>query len=290
MFSSKGCSLCLIECAFAGTCVHRLTRLTCEPLETRTTPANLTVTNLADNGVGTLRAALSTANGNGTADIIDFQIGITGTITLTSSGLFISEPVTIMGPGAGIISISGNNAFRVFDCQGAAVKSAISISGLTITGGKVTGAGGAINLGDEVLTLSGCVITGNSATARGGAIYAGVGDGTLTLQGCTLSNNSAGSDGGGFCVRHNSKVVIQDTSITGNKSSNVGGGFRFYVAGSLLMENSTVSGNTSTSTGGGMFLPANTSPNGLVIRNSTISGNTAGESGGVFGSWALRLC
>ena len=76
-------------------------RLSCEQLEHRTTPALFTVTNLADNGAGTLRAALSVANGNGTADTIDFQAGISGVMTLTSSSLFISEAVTIIGPGSG---------------------------------------------------------------------------------------------------------------------------------------------------------------------------------------------
>lgn len=259
-------------------------KLSCQPLEPRNVPANFLVTSLADSGTGSLRAALSTANGNGTADLIEFQPGLTGVITLTSSSLFVSEPVTIAGPGSSDLSISGNKTFRVLDCQGAPTSTAISLSGLTLTNGNVNGTGGGINIGDEQLTLTNCVVTGNSATARGGGIYVGLTAGTLTMQACTLSDNFSGTDGGGFCVRQNSPVIIRDSSITGNSCSNVGGGFRFYVAGSLLLENSTVSGNTSSSTGGGMFLPANTNPNGLVIRNSTIAGNTAGESGG-----AIRL-
>src|SRR5258708_27137716 len=70
-------------------------------------PADVTVTNLADSGSGSLREALTLVPNGGT---IDFAV--TGTITLSST---LSPPnCTISGPGAGLLTISGNNSGRFF--------------------------------------------------------------------------------------------------------------------------------------------------------------------------------
>src|SRR6516165_5838751 len=53
-------------------------------LEERALPSTFTVTNLNDQGAGSLRQAVQSANQNPGADAIVFQPGITGVITLTS--------------------------------------------------------------------------------------------------------------------------------------------------------------------------------------------------------------
>ncbi len=54
------------------------------------------VTNLNDNGAGSLRQAIAATPTQGT---VDFQAGLTGTITLTSGPLTISTQfLTITGP------------------------------------------------------------------------------------------------------------------------------------------------------------------------------------------------
>ena len=92
------------------------TRLLLQALEDRTTPTTFTVTNTNDSGAGSLRQALSDANGALGVDSITFS-GVSGTITLTSGELSISDPVTITGPGAGVLSISGNKLNRLFNTQ-----------------------------------------------------------------------------------------------------------------------------------------------------------------------------
>ena len=74
-----------------------------------------TVTNTNDSGPGSLRQAILNANANPGLDTIDFAPGLSGTIVLTSGELQITDDVTIDGPGADRLSVSGNNASRVFD-------------------------------------------------------------------------------------------------------------------------------------------------------------------------------
>ena len=66
-------------------------------LEDRTLPSTFTVTNLLDTGPGSLRAAVTAANANPGADVINFAV--TGTIALTSGELDITDSLTINGPG-----------------------------------------------------------------------------------------------------------------------------------------------------------------------------------------------
>jgi len=72
------------------------------------------VTNTADSGPGTLREALA---GAADGDVID-ATGVSGTITLTNGGLFVSNSVAILGPGPATLTVSGNNAFRVLAVAG----------------------------------------------------------------------------------------------------------------------------------------------------------------------------
>src|SRR4051812_30828172 len=75
-------------------------RLVVRELEDRSTPSTFTVTDLGDAGPGTLRQAVLDANAQSGADTIDFQAGLSGTITLTSGQLDLTDDVTITGPGA----------------------------------------------------------------------------------------------------------------------------------------------------------------------------------------------
>src|SRR5437870_4605068 len=61
-----------------------------EVLEDRTVPSTFTVTNLADSGTGSLRAAITAANANPGPDTIQFAHGLHGTIGLTSGQLSIT--------------------------------------------------------------------------------------------------------------------------------------------------------------------------------------------------------
>src|SRR5262245_16730063 len=128
--------------------------LSLEPLEGRLVLSAFHVTTLADGGPGSLRAAVARANAHPGADAIDFDSGLTGTIALTGGELDITGDLTITGPGADKLTVSGSNLSRVFQVEAGET---VSISGLTIAGGNAgtdfsSNGGGIDNFG--ALTVS----------------------------------------------------------------------------------------------------------------------------------------
>ncbi len=124
-------------------------------MEDRKLLSTFTVKNLSDSGAYSLRAGIQSGDA-----IIAFAPGLHGTITLTSE-LQITDSVTIDGPGANELSVSGNNSSRVFEVTAGQV----AISGLTITDGQEVAANGGGILVDAgaTLNLDQVVVAGNSA-------------------------------------------------------------------------------------------------------------------------------
>ncbi len=129
--------------------------------------ATFTVTNLFDSGIGSFRQAIFNANAQAGADEIVFDTGgVPSTITLTSGALNIADSLNILGPGANLLTVSGNNNSRIFNINdGGSDILDVLISGLTLTNGNATSSGGAIFNAGENLSLMNAVITNN--TARG---------------------------------------------------------------------------------------------------------------------------
>ena len=163
------------------------------------------VVNLNNAGAGSLRAAILAATNNA---VVDFAPGLEGAIVL-SSELAINTNLTIVGPGATVLAVSGGNTSRVFNITGGNVK----ISGLAIRDGvtpSVNPKGGGVFNGTS-LVLSNCALVSNLAvggngangtttiggsggSAIGGGIYS---TGTLAMVNCTLALNEARGGNGG---------------------------------------------------------------------------------------------
>src|SRR4029453_1118384 len=132
--------------------------------------------------------AMGAANLAAGADTIEFDpefFSIPRTITLDGVLPPIGEALTIVGPGANLLTISGDNRDRVFDV-GAGVP--VELSGLTIANGLVNGPGAGIrSLGP--LRLENVAVVGNRAeNGGGGGVALFFADGVFAA--CTFSGNT----------------------------------------------------------------------------------------------------
>jgi hypothetical protein len=270
-----------------------------------------TVTNTNDSGAGSLRAAIVAANGAPSpGGTIDFAPGLSGTITLTTGVLPITQSVTIAGPGAGTITIDGNDSTTVFDIAPSAADQNVTISGVTITNGSATTNGGGILTNNlSSLTLSGVTISGNhvsitdpAGSSGGGGVY--VNGGTLEVDNSTITNNTvtltgagSGSSGGGGIYNNGGDITLSGSQVTGNtvhqttSSGSSGGGGIYADSGEIDLTNSSVQGNAYTidSTGGDSDGGGGIYDNGssVSLGNSHVDANTFmladstdGQSGG----------
>lgn len=232
----------------------------------RAQPATIEVENLNDNGPGSLRKAIADVAAGGE---ITFAAGLSGTITLASP-LDIVKDLTITGPGAEVLALSGGGTSRVMFIN---QDPEVAITGLTIRDGDATvnGIGGGIALNGR-LALSHSVVTANSAVQTGGGIH--VEDGELTLIASTISGNSAGSGGGiGTFL---GTVTLVNSTVSGNTAQGDGGGL-FFSGPPMTLIDSTVTGNTAGGNGGGIYNYSR-----LMLTGSTVAGNTAEDGGGIY--------
>ena len=172
-------------------------RPTLEALETRDLLSTLAVTNLLDTGVsgdGSLRGEIAAAASGDRIVFADSLAGQTITLNPGLGPLLLNKDLTIQGPGADKLTISGNNATEVFDIPGGTV----TITGLTIADGKASFSGGGIS-NDGTLTITNSTLSDNHADYSGFGGGGIVNGGTLTVCNSTLFGNTAdGSTGGGI--------------------------------------------------------------------------------------------
>jgi hypothetical protein len=260
-----------------------------EALEDRTVPSTFTVTNNLDTGVtgdGSLRGEIAAA---ASGDTINFDPSLAGqTISLIKGELAITQSLDIEGPGANQLTVSGNNASRVFDINAGTT---VTIAGLTITNGLADGnspgstsaGGGILNAGN--LMLASDVLSNNQAVGDaikvalgnrpGGAVGGGLANlGTLTIAGSTFTGNqvlgfdgrsatSAGNASGG-AILNSGSASIADSQFTfnvaqagsdesGSMSATGSAGAisntgSLIIAGSTFSHNQAIGGNNSSGT------------------------------------------
>lgn len=241
--------------------------------------ATYTVDTTLDNesdgcGLGqcTLREAINSANSSPDPDTIDFQPGLNGTIFLLNGQLVISSNVTINGPGARDLTVSGANSDRVFLIATPIFGGdfSVEISGLTITDGRALPVAGLAGDGGGILNgaLLG-IVSGKS---------------TLTLHEVNVSNNLATTLGGGIATRLGAETIISNSLISGNISNGVpfvpggdaGGGGVSNEAATITIVNTTITNNSTLAAGGGILNAAGQ----MHLTNDTITHNESTLVGG----------
>jgi hypothetical protein len=222
------------------------------------------------------------------SDTIVFSPGVFNvprTITLASV-LTINpatgDSLTITGPGANLLTVSGNNAVRIFAVSAG---DTASISGMTLTLGTTVGAGASgsaiNNLGN--LTVTNATFSSNTA-GWGGAIANSL---SLTVTGCTFTENTAtsasatGLGGGAIHSNTSGTASISNSTFTGNDETggSGGGGAVRNRGGTMNITNSTFSNNSAVEDGGAVQNNSVMTITGCIISGNTTTGAGAGGGG-----------
>ncbi len=174
-----------------------------------------------------------------------------GTITLISPLPVVTDNLTITGPGTNLITISGNNALRIFSFSPGTTN---TISSVTVTDDLAPAnqnGGGIFNAGS--LTLKACRITANAtAGGFGGGIF---NQGNLSMSFTTLAHNTA---------------KVATASSGGGGGGGFGGGV-FTTSGEFRATDCTFEGNQAVGGNGG--------PSGIQGSGGGINGGQMGVSG-----------
>jgi len=225
------------------------------------------VSTTANSGAGSLRYAVGSANAG---DTILFLLPAGDTIVLDSA-ITISTTLSLAGPGAANLSISGGSANQLFVVTGNA-----TISGLTITqghaatpnvpGGAIHNTGSLTLVNDTIGNSSSVVASVRSHRAQrrlpslrlhphctdtyyeGGAIY---NDGVLTMSGNTFASNVVLSTvascifGEGGAIYNDIDGSLSSTGDTFTSNSAYSGGAIYNVGiGAVTFTNDTFAANT----------------------------------------------
>jgi CSLREA domain-containing protein len=224
---------------------------------TFTVPAVFTVNSTADPGDGTCNASECTLreaiNAAGENDLVQFSMLFDSvqTIVLSAGEILINKNITIRGPGADVLTLSGNHASRVFRVV---LNKTLSLHGVALRDGRAADVGGAI-----------------------------VSDGNLFLRQVEVSNSTAGIGfSGGGVYMAGGFGVVSASSIHDNRA--FGGAGVFVVNASALIEGSTIAHNVANGgSGGGVRIETipGGNPKTLDVRHSTIAHNRATNDGGI---------
>ena len=212
---------------------------------------NFVVTTLSDvvdenDGLLSLREALTGANNGEAMETISFDPSLAGGTLTLSAPLGITEDITlngdINGDNRADISISGAGNHTIFELSGTTTNA--NLLSLTLADGE-----------------------------NNGAVYANDID-SLFIQDSTIENSNAAFLGGGISS-DNSDVTLVNSLVTGNDGSGAGG--IYFDGGALMLVNSFIVDNTSSLNTGGIHVISGNSN----FVNSTIANNTGATVGGV---------
>ncbi len=239
--------------------------------------ANLIVTKTEDTADAicdddcSLREAIAAAASGDTIVFSDL-FNTPQTITLIKGQIEITESLTITGPGSGLLSISGNNAGRIFLVQVSG--RVVALSGMHLRNARniTSSSGGAIAIANGSLTLTELVFRdnyvrfdGSTIIGAGSAIFAF--QSNVVISNFSFYNNSA--DGGTVDGLSGSNIDITNSSVSDNQGGGVGG---LSVRATYVLFH----GNSGGGVGGG----------DVILQHCTVTSN---RNGGVASSDTLVI-
>lgn len=264
----------------SGVTALRRTRLRLEALEDRWNPVSVVVTSTADDGAGSLRAAVATINTAGqAANTITFnlpanednswdiqlqsELVVNANVTITGPTINDLPALTIHGNKPGFFS-SGNRVFTVGEGRSLTLLKLELLDGAAPSSDPNGGLIKVLTAGE--LTIRDSRLWGGVASGDGGGIWAGL-DGRVTVTNTEIRRNEAGGNGGGIAFS-GERLWVYSTNTTSP----------IYAA--------TILFNDAGGNGGGVWVngTGNTQPNSprVIFERVNVAGNEAGESGGGF--------
>lgn len=268
------------------------------------------VANTNDNGIGSLRAEIDSAQSGDTIRFSPSLIASGSDSIVLTSQILITKGLTIVGlyNSSDSLILSGGGTNRIFYV---AFASHFTLDSLIIENGFSSSAdGGALyfNIYGDINIINSIIrnntISYTSGSTNGAGIYA-LTDSSINLKNCIVSNNIAnparGCNGGGAFFQAEN-VIIENCKITKNEINSLfnsqGAGISIFFRNKLIVSNNLISNNSARSTsfsksnGGGIFAASSGSTvsstnscvfsNNIIINNSTVSAlsTSSGTAGG----------
>jgi RHS repeat-associated protein len=203
---------------------------------------------------GAKRIVLGDHNSNGVADRLELK-----------------RNIAIQGPGAHLLTISGNKQVQVFNNAAGVTSSLVNLA--IRDGAANSSATGVSNSGH--MTLDGVVIADNRSWSYGGGVYSGTG--SLTVRNSAIMDNFSDHGGGIYISPAGGHVLLVENSTIANNSANLGGGMEWWGSatasqnGPSTIINTTISGNWALYSGGMRLVY----PTDVTLVNSTVTNNRA---------------
>ncbi|MCP4416937.1 MAG: CSLREA domain-containing protein, partial [Chloroflexi bacterium] len=199
-------------------------------------------------GLCSLRAAIQEANAFPGDDLITLSPAAIYALTINGDSedgsatgdldINSADAITITGAGQSATTIDaaalGDRVFHL-------VQGNVTISGVYIVNGDVTGNGGGILVDSSAtLTLSDVALDSNVASGNGGGIYA---TGPLILDNVLMESNGGGAvTGNGASIYTQGSAMQISNSAIGNSFANFNGGVIFNDGSITTIQNSRISG------------------------------------------------
>ncbi|WP_421107362.1 right-handed parallel beta-helix repeat-containing protein [Streptomyces sp. NEAU-S77] len=189
----------------------------------------------------------------------------------------ITGNVAIVGTGSTIRRSASAPDFRIAEV---APGGRLSVSGVTLSGGRAVDGAGILDAGD--LTLQRSAVTTSVASGVGGGVQVAPGA-TATFSLSHLSGNSA-NDGGGVHVGTGASLTVNSSTLSDNTADSTGGAIANW--GNSTLSAAVIETNHTTNfEGGGIW----TSLGNMTFNGGRIIGNTAGSSGAGIANFGSTL-